>query len=508
MPGPWDVVGTSPAKKAGEWDVVDAKPIDAPSRPAGLPAGMALPGVKSAPLPGGITGRAGESPDAVTRLLGSPDGADVLKAIPRHVRDAALGLGSAALHPINAAKSAIIDPIANAPSAIRSAKTSGDVVNALSDAIPVVGPWARGVENDAREHGALPALMGLGTDVAAGEVSGRLGKAALNGASTAVRLAGTDMPSAKLAATRALVPGSTGEVLQRALKPGVKYGAAVDDTLAQALPDAIKANGKIGGVSDLGSALDVAKESNAAEHAATMAPYRSGSSPLRINGNETMAAQRASLPKLAEFERIEPNPITTSADSPYNKWLPAAEADELRQGANQKLSAFYSDANGNQHGALANPETARIKALGDNIREQLYPAIEADQNLSPGSISSRQQQYGRLSEAADIANKRDVVFGRHDPVSLSEKLVLGGHGGGLTSRVYDFALQKMARGLTDSDALVRSAVDRQINPSGTPLNGGRLSGTVSRGLRVSGEGLRRLSPIAPVFVRRSSADSE
>jgi hypothetical protein len=41
------------------------------------------------------------------------------------------------------------------------------------DAIPLAGPWARGIENDARKHGAVPALLGLGTDVAAPMAAGK-----------------------------------------------------------------------------------------------------------------------------------------------------------------------------------------------------------------------------------------------------------------------------------------------------------------------------------------------
>lgn len=40
-------------------------------------------------------------------------------------------------------------------------------VGSVMDAIPIAGPWARGVENDAHKYGAVPALLGLGTDIIA-----------------------------------------------------------------------------------------------------------------------------------------------------------------------------------------------------------------------------------------------------------------------------------------------------------------------------------------------------
>jgi hypothetical protein len=452
----------------------------------------------------------GDSGDWRARLYGN-DGSEMIKTPLRHVRDAALGLATAAIHPVDtiSAMGGGADSRSN-PFLIPSGKETafkGSMRDAV-DAIPVVGPWAKAVESEARDKGVVPALLGLGTDALAPEAIGKGVGSAVRGAGTLARLAGASGDSAKLAATRLLVPGDAGEVLQRALKPGVRYGAAVDETLAKTLPDAIKQNGKIGSVSDLGTALDAAREANAAEHSATMAPYSGPSArPLRINGNELMRAQEESVPKLAEFEGALPNRLSVSPSSPYNKWIPAAEADELRQGANQKLSGFYSDANGNQHGALANPETARVKAVGDNIREQLYPAVEADQNLVPGSISARQQQFGRLSDAADIANKREVVFGRHDPVSLAEKVASGSHGG-ITSRVLDFAQQRLLKNLTDSDALVRSAVDRYHNPTGTPLQVGPIANRLSQGLRVSGETLKRLSPFSATLARRYAQETE
>jgi hypothetical protein len=481
-----------------------------PSRPAGLPEGVGLPGAPKAPIPLGMTSnKPGDSPDWRARLYGT-DGSEMLKTPLRHVRDAALGLASAALHPVDTVKQMTQQTI-DAGEQVHPAVMRGDyaeAVNHIADAIPVVGPWARSVENEARDKGVVPALLGLGTDAIAPEAIGKGIGSALKGAGTLTRLAGASGDSAKLAATRLLVPGDAGSVLQRALKPGVRYGAAVDETLAKTLPDAIKQNGRIGSVGDLGAALDAAREANAAEHSATMAPY-SGDTPrpLRINGNELMRAQEESVPKLAGFEGAKPSPLAISEDSPYNKWIPAAEADELRQGANQKLSGFYSDANGNQHGALANPETARVKAVGDNIRDQLYPAIETDQNLAPGSIAARQQQFGRLSDAADIANKRDVVFGRHDPVSLAEKVASGSHGG-ITSRVLDFAQQRLLKNLTDSDALVRSAVDRYQNPVGTPLQVGPVTNAVSNSLRLSGETLKRLSPFSATLARRYAQETE
>ena len=49
----------------------------------------------------------------------------------------------------------------------------------LVDAIPIVGPFARGIENEAHTKGALPALAGAATDVGAAALAGKVATKAL-----------------------------------------------------------------------------------------------------------------------------------------------------------------------------------------------------------------------------------------------------------------------------------------------------------------------------------------
>lgn len=49
-------------------------------------------------------------------------------------------------------------------------------VSSLLDAIPIAGPWARSIENDAHKKGALSALAGAATDLGVGEATGALGR--------------------------------------------------------------------------------------------------------------------------------------------------------------------------------------------------------------------------------------------------------------------------------------------------------------------------------------------
>lgn len=367
------------------------------------------------------------------------------------------------------------------------------------DAVPLAGPWARNIETDAHQKGVAPALAGMATDVLAPKIAAKGIGIAAQGAGKAAQLASADASSLKLYGTRTLVPGNPGELLQSALKPGVKYGAGAGQTLASSLPDVLGADPNLQGVSGFAKAADAAKDASYQPYNNLVSPYRppvGGVGPVRpgsINGNPIADAQNASIPAINRFESQKPNapliPVKSQSAafgaSPmappaggivhateakadlYRRPIPISQADSIREDANAKLSAFYGKAGGDQNAALSNPETSRVKAIGDTTRLQLYPKLESDAGLTPGSVAAMQQKYGILSDVADIANKREPVFARHDPISLSQKIIAG-HGNPL-SMAWNYGVQKGLKGITNSDALVNSAVDQFKNPAGTPL---------------------------------------
>jgi hypothetical protein len=132
------------------------------------------------------------------------------------------------------------------------------------------------------------------------------------------------------------------------------------------------------------------------------------------------------------------NKTAAVADN-YRQPFSVPVLDQVRQDANAKLNAFYNKAAGDRNAALSNPETARVKAVGDSSRSLLYDQLAQDQGVTPANIGAGQQLYGQLSNVADIANKRDAVFFRHDPVSLAEKVATG-HGGPV-SRLTNYIAQ-------------------------------------------------------------------
>lgn len=398
-------------------------------------------------------------------------------------------------------------------------------MSSAMDAVPVAGPWARSIENDAHQKGAVPALAGLATDALAPVGAGKLLGKGLGAAGFATKAASSTPESLSLAGTRVLAKGSPGELLQSALKPGIKYGAGVSQTLEHALPDVVAADPGVKGVSGFAKAADAAKDTQYGKYNDLIAPYRSlkygEQGPVRpgaIHGGPIADAQVASIPAMDLLEDVPtssgkmrtfnvPDPEggslkmgayeeprggianrTKDIASRYDKSIDIPKADAIREDANAKLNAFYNKSGGDQAAALSSPETARVKAVGDTTRSLLYPKLEADAGLAPDSVANMQARYGSLVDTADIANKREPVFARHDPVTLSQKVAVG-HGGPIAT-AFNWAKEKGLQHLTNSDALVNSAIDRYKNPVATPLV--PRDGLIPRAFSNVGQGTRNL----------------
>ena len=469
-----------------------------------LPKGYQLDGDGPTP-PAGYTidGNSSPSPTATSPTYGSSIG-NILGNVVQHAKNAVTGPINAFTQPadpnnaqeVNASAPwsqggagklglglyrMTAEPTVNAAQQAVQQYKAGDKVGALNsaeDAIPIAGPWARSVENDVRDKGAIAGMAGMATDLIAPGVAAKGAGMAMRGAGYAGRFASTTPAARQLLATRALTTGTPGELLQSALKPGVKYGADVGMKVQSAIPDVLQANPKLRGVSGFAKAADTARDMQGQKYNNLIAPYRpapGGVGPIRpgsIYGAPVAEAQMRSIPAINMAENANTGIVmkTGKAAETYDRDIPVAEADDIRQDANAKLNAFYSRTGGDQNAALSNPETARIKAIGDTMRQSLYSKLESDNGLAPDSVAQMQQRYGTLAETSDIANKREPVFARHDPVSLSQRIATG-HGNPV-GMAANFLVQKALKGATDSDALVNSAIDRYQNPTGTPLPAG------------------------------------
>lgn len=551
---PWGVksVAKLPAE-VDPWGSPDQPTSPIPQSVAGLPPGQAPPSLPGAPLVNMQMSKVG-------KLFGNP--ASYVGVPAQHVGNMVSGVAHVSLdapqdatesaisgmtgQPALAAYRAFLKPtVESGAQAIDYAKQGkwGQAGQSAMDAIPVAGPWARSVENDAEENGAIPALLGLGTDVVApmGAAKG-IGLAARGAGAVAQGIGkvgeylGSTPEARKLANTRILVPGEAGDVLTRALKPSISSGIGPSNITSN-LPRILEQNSSPQTLDEFGKATDAAQQNTFSKYDKFISPYRrmpegvQGTYPRpgSVNGNAIADAQMNSIPAIDLLEKpaiqaptnvktfnVSAGPeggdmrmqgvtggdmrggiVNNTADvaNRYRQSLSIPFSDAIRADANAKLNAFYNRAGGDRASALSNPETARMKAVGDSTRDQLYGKLGEDAGVSPESIRDIQNQYGELSEIGDVANNRANVFGRHDPISLPEKIAAS-HG--IKNALIDYGTQKFLKNSTDSNALIRSGIDRFNNPNGTPLpaapgmfsqgisNAGEFTGGLGRGVDVLG----------------------
>jgi hypothetical protein len=389
--------------------------------------------------------------------------------------------------------------------------------------------------------------LGTGAGLAASFLAPKIVSGMVNGASSlagnTLRAASATPESLKLAGTRILTKGTPGELLQSALKPGVKYGAGADAMLEKSIPDILAADPNTKGISGFADAADKARNTSYHPYNDLMAPYKSPTAvipetgaiapaegPVRlpfarpgsfdpstntiqkigvegpampvagIDASPIANAQMRSIPAINSLESPSSGggilSSTETKAANYQRPFSIPELDSARMDANAKEAAFYQKAGGDQHAALSNPETARVKAIGDGARSILYPQLEQDAGLAPGAVDAMQQKYGMLKEVSDIANRREPVAARHDPITLSQKVAMGGGSNPLSS-AYKFVLAKSLDSMVGPDALVNSALDRFQNPLETPLvSRPSLIPRMSMGV---GNGMRGLNMKIPAY---------
>lgn len=415
------------------------------------------------------------------------------------------------VHPLNrlmlGAYRTLVEPSVEPLSQLKTDKTFDQKANHVMDAIPIVGPWARQIENDTIQHGAVAGLAGLATDIAAPKFAGKGLSAGLRATGFPLRYLAATPAERTLWQTRQIVSGTPEELLTRALKPSVAY-PEFEDQLNKELP---KINGQLSGempnarfpgIEGFKDAADRAKQDIHNRFETARAPVNDSlvdTTPMvepqvrslpAINKFENPDLEDATRSRVASiydktpFERTVTSPILDEFGHPITRTELVTpekptlnEVDSIRRDANSKLNSYFDKNPSDRHAAESNPRIARLKAIDDSARDLEYQRIAEHQlRNNPGAaaagqtiegikqgIADSQKSYGNLKDIKDVAEKRQTVFSRENPISLAEAVSLRNPLTGLVN----FFGQRWLRDATNSDALVNSALDRYNNPQRT-----------------------------------------
>jgi hypothetical protein len=414
-----------------------------------------------------------------------------------------------------------VDGIRDAYTAYRAGDSTTAGQRAM-DAIPVAGPWARRVSTDASTYGVVPALLGLGTDIAAPKAAGGLYGGVTNLVGKGMQAAASTPAALKVAGTRALVTGTPGEMLTRSLKPPVTM-PDFEQSVEASLPK-IAAQGPQG-VSGFAQAAQQSKNAANDWYQDLKAPYVG----VPVDASPIADAQQSSIPITNQIEnpnifdataakgnnyrppaptplRMSPfvdesgKPIASSTQPPSPQPLTLGTLDDVRRDTNAKLDGYFAKSGGDRNAALSDPETARTNATNQASRNLVYQNLEDLSGVPKADIAANQTLYGHLSDVAQVAGKRATVAGRANPLSLQESLAL--HGNPVT-QAYNYGTARLFKNLTDSDAVTNAAVDRFNNPSAVYLP--PRPTPFAQALSTVGTGVGQASKLKPLLVPSSIA---
>jgi hypothetical protein len=170
-----------------------------------------------------------------------------------------------------------VNPTRNALGELPSSKNATDVMNHLTDAIPVAGPWARSIEDEAQAKGAIPALMGASVDAfapdAVGGVLGKIREAAPSMAEGAMNIRRGDRGYGKTPG-RAILDETTGvrpETVGKQAQAKLNSLVPSLDTMAAAHMGMIDTTPAINSIE---SSIDTARSRNNASGVDALAPVK------------------------------------------------------------------------------------------------------------------------------------------------------------------------------------------------------------------------------------------
>jgi hypothetical protein len=322
---------------------------------------------------------------------------------------------------------------------------------------------------------------------------------------------------------RVFVEGNPKQLMVRAIRPSVvtpELDSAIERRMGEVYQSGQQIGAPVNNLANYEAAVEAAKNAADTRYQHQMSPFRPPVAPINgellraegpyrqvtVDGTPVAERQMRSIPPTEQFER--PNQTSfvqrgsrmveqgdagiqdktaVKADR-YRRDIPLNEADAIRVDTNAKLRDFWQKAGGDRAAARSNPETARVEAVNNGIRELVYDELHKLTGVDPRPT---QEAFGDLSEISDAAKKRGVVYGRQNPVSLAENL------GAAEKGIKGFITAKLLKTYSSPDTIVRIAYERWAKERGiTPSWKGKqgLTPAGTGGLRpvvISGASRRR-----------------
>jgi hypothetical protein len=346
----------------------------------------------------------------------------------------------------------------------------GTAINSTAAGLPVVGPMVGGVYEQAKS-GDTAGAAGKGASRILQLLSMAPEKSVLpNPAAALARgaqgIAGKAIPAIKRAGDATFVEGTPAELMTRAIRPPVTrpdLEAAMSDRMGQVMQKGEQIGAPVNSLANYKKAAAAAKADSGAAYGDLVT--QNAQAPIN-----TFPVRRAIIDSVPETDKItNPGimPRTAKMANQFPSKMTAAQADLVRLDTNAKLDSFFNRAGGDRNAALSEPETARTAAINSGVRQVLYNELRQRTGVNPEPI---QNAYGQLEEIGNAAEKRGVVYGRQNPVSLAEDF------GAATKGIKGFITAKLLKTYRNPDTIIRIAYERWAEANGIKPSWKQASG--------------------------------
>jgi hypothetical protein len=345
----------------------------------------------------------------------------------------------------------IIDPARIEEAKAQAAQTPLESVgHSIAEAIPVVGPWAANLGEQAGTGDVGGALARGGVQVAAAELGGKAIKATKE-------LAGKGLTNL---AQKTGTGGFTPEVaLEKAGRPAV-YERNFKENVQRALPRLIDEN-KIEPIKDPEGMADAAHNAAQKLWDNEAQPQINRHGTELMNGKSVADAMRKGVDEgtrdLFPKEAEEADALADKLDG----LMSLRKASVYLKTLNAQLKGFYRmDPQARYAKGVTDGKVSAMEDAADALRDGIYSRLEALGEKDPAGL---RQQYGALKQIERVFEKRAIVHGRQAPLNLPQAI---GAIVGVAGHPIAAGVPLLTKYLNSPETLIRGAV-KESKPSGT-----------------------------------------
>lgn len=341
---------------------------------------------------------------------------------------------------------------------------------AMSKEYPVIAKILGETAKGATVGAAQGAVKGAATGQAAqGAKGGAIGGAIGGGTGEAV-VAG----AGKVLGTEAA------DALTRAVRPTGNIGRNFQEKATLALPRLVEAN-KTSPINNLEELTDVAHKEADSLWTNEIEPQIERQAGKFVDGRPIADAIRNGiLPGDADLFGSSVVKATEDLAQKFDGTASGSHMMTVRQAAdrlqslNRQLNALYKLPPEARYAAGQNLSLEAMQNAADELRQQLFKKLELEGEADPAGL---RKTYGALKDVQQAAEKRAIVYGRQNPINLTEILaaatgageatsaIMGGHPMEALAGAAPIIVARLAKTLNSPEYLIKSAVEDALNPS-------------------------------------------